>query len=60
MNPTGPQNPTQTLLLIVLAIVFVGLMDVTHRYPGLAMPLTVAMTGVGLVIVVLGFDAGRR
>ncbi|MGW2256716.1 hypothetical protein ACWCXE_02365 [Streptomyces sp. NPDC001780] len=59
MNATDPQHTIQMLLLVllitVLAVVFVVLMYVAYKHPDLATPLLVAIGGVGLLMVVIGF-----
>lgn len=65
MIPTGPQDQTQRLLLlmllvIVLGLVFTGLAYVTYQHPALAGPLTVAIGGVTVVLTALGIALSRR
>ncbi|MBQ1116993.1 hypothetical protein [Streptomyces sp. C3-3] len=64
MNPTGPQDHTQTLLLLLLAailgLVFAGLAYVTYQHPALAVPLTVATGGALALLSAFGFVLSRR
>ncbi|MEU9160652.1 hypothetical protein AB0D29_10325 [Streptomyces sp. NPDC048424] len=59
---SGGTNPVLPLLVLVLVLVVLaigaGLLYVTLAHPALAVPLTVAVGGVALIITIMGVVVG--
>ncbi|MFD4130124.1 hypothetical protein ACFXKK_23245 [Streptomyces globisporus] len=53
-RPEGTQTTALVLLTAVAVLTFGGLAYVTYQHPSFAIPLTVALSGVGLLLAAVG------